>query len=523
MSKLKKALLAGASYVLVTALAVGGTVAYLTDTDSDVNVMTLGNVSIEQHEQERGDGNTLQDFTQNQVIYPGADVGAKESITVNNYNLSIRTGETYVDKIVSVTNTGKSEAYVRTIFAFPEAGDFDTTTDASEQWLHWNGVSDTDTTTTNGWMWGTKGDDDNYAEWPGNSAGWDVVENVEINGKKYDIYVATNKNTLASGKSTSPSLMGFYLDARVDCDENDYTFTDNNGKVWNLGDISKLEILVLSQACQTAGFDDAWSALDTAFGDVTAENAQQWFSSIPRGTQVSDNEALATAIQNGDTEIWLNPGTYQMPTVAKGKTLTINGTKNSIIEVSPAGQGEANGQLDYNLDGSTVTFNGVTIKTNNQLYAGYARLSAIYNNCVIQNTYNLGVGTSEFYNCEFNITTEYLRVNGAYSAIFDNCTFNTNGRAILIYQDGTKNDQCVTVKDCTFNATAPAYTYNNIHVAAVSIDSLQGGTYNVKFEGNNTFNSHFAGLVQIKNPNSSNNVTIIGTTYSELTYKQQTN
>ena len=51
--KLKNILMSGLSLVLVAALAISGTVAYLQDDDSDVNVMTLGNVSIEQHEYER--------------------------------------------------------------------------------------------------------------------------------------------------------------------------------------------------------------------------------------------------------------------------------------------------------------------------------------------------------------------------------------------------------------------------------------------------------------------------------------
>ncbi|MBQ2264553.1 MAG: hypothetical protein II341_04030 [Oscillospiraceae bacterium] len=53
MSMKKKALM-GASYVLVAAMAIGGTVAYLTDrTDVATNVMTMGDVSIEQIELER--------------------------------------------------------------------------------------------------------------------------------------------------------------------------------------------------------------------------------------------------------------------------------------------------------------------------------------------------------------------------------------------------------------------------------------------------------------------------------------
>lgn len=198
-----------------------------------------------------------------------------------------------------------------------------------------------------------------------------------------------------------------------------------------------------------------------------------------------------------EIKVLLADGTYQMPAEAKGKTLTISGTNNAVIEVVPGGQGEANGQLDYSLDGSTVTFNGVTIKTNSQLYAGYARLSAVYNDCVIQNTYNLGTGTSEFNRCTFNITNEYLRVGGATSATFDSCTFNTDGRAILVFQDGTSVAQTVTVKNCTFNATAAANTWNGIHVAAVSIDGTNG-TYTVNLEGNNTVDSDFNGLWQIK-------------------------
>ena len=83
--KLKNILLSGLSLVLVAALAIGGTVAYLQDEDSDVNVMTLGNVKIEQHEYERAtntngsyetkeiDGVTsyvLKDFTQGKPLYP---------------------------------------------------------------------------------------------------------------------------------------------------------------------------------------------------------------------------------------------------------------------------------------------------------------------------------------------------------------------------------------------------------------------------------------------------------------------
>ena len=47
---MKKALTWLLIVALTAAVAVGGTMAYLTDTDEDTNVMTLGNVKIDQLE-----------------------------------------------------------------------------------------------------------------------------------------------------------------------------------------------------------------------------------------------------------------------------------------------------------------------------------------------------------------------------------------------------------------------------------------------------------------------------------------
>ena len=469
MKKFKKVLLSILSLALVAILSIGGTIAYLTSEDSDVNVMTMGNVKIDQIEQEWNEAGELVDFTQDKPLYPYVGELGWSNKDYENGAYRKFTMENVVDKYVSVKNTGKSEAYVRTIIAI-EIGDLtdqelaDYTISAST-----NSVNGSEFQFTGAWNW-----TDDF--------------NATIDGKRYNIMVAVHEDAVKPNEETIPSLLQVYLNKTVTNEQVERIDENGNGK---------LDILVLSQGTQTNGFANAISALDESFGDVTAAKVDEWFKAIPRGFKVSNNEELAEAIAAGETEIYLNKGTYNMPAAAKGKTLTINGTKDSVIEVKPAGQGEAGGQLDYSLDGSTVTFNGVTIKTNSNLYAGFARLSATYNDCVIQNTYNLGVGTSVFNNCVFNITNEYLRVGGAYSAEFNNCVFNTDGRAILVYQDGTSVDQTVTVKDCTFNATAPANTWNGIHVAAVSIDGTKG-KYVVNLEGTNTVDSDFNGLWQIK-------------------------
>lgn len=486
------------SLVLAMTMSLGGTLAYLQDTDADVNTMVLGNVTIEQIEKERIeqsdeklDEKNLQVYTQDKPLVPA--VGPVEWAdefqkwpTGGSNQLFTDDLKNVQDKFVFVENTGKTDAYVRTIFAF-EAGSL-TVDEINNGLIHWNRNG-------NNWKWS------------------DFSENMKITIDGADYYVreavytgnaGADKNVHPNGvlpkdETTRPSLLQVFLDSKATNEDMERIDGNKNGTY---------DILVLSQAIQAEGFEAdattgksaAQNALDTGFGEVDADNVKEWFGGWETWgkTTVANDEELAAAIEAGETEIVLKAGTYHMPAAAKGKTLTLIGeSTEAVIEVVPAGQDEANGQLDYNLDGSTVTFNNLTIKTNSQLYAGFARLSGTYNNCVIQNTYNLGTGNSVFNDCTFNITNEYLRVGGAYSAEFNGCTFNTEGRAILVFQDGTSVDQTVTVKDCTFNATAAANTWNGIHVAAVSIDGTSG-TYVVNLEGNNVVDSDFNGLWQIK-------------------------
>ena len=496
------------SLVLAVALGVGGTLAYLTDEDGDINVMTVGYVTITQNEQERVEiGNPdkgIDQFTQNKPMNPAVikNHSHKEPIDANGWEVEIRDQvKNYVDKIVSVTNTGANDAYVRTIFAFPEAGDFDTTYKANEQWLHWNGVSDTDTTPANGWIWGK----DKTTEWPGNTDNWDVYENVEIKGKIYDIYIATNKNVLAPKKTTAPSLLGMFIDEKVDCDVNPTTGEKNyTFGTYNLGDISKLDVLVLSQAVQADGFDTAWAAFDAAF-PTTKENLVEWLSNIEQGTPGDKNDTnnppefapaagddedvtfdvpagayrvanateLKDAVAAGETVLLLAAGEYDIDG-CKNKNLTLIGEdqEKTIIKVVGEGQGEANGQLDYCFDSSTVTFQNLTIKTNNETYAGYARLNGTYKDVNFDSCYCLN-GDSVFEYCTFNVAGNQYNVWtwGAPTATFKNTTFNSDGKAVLLYgQANTK----LTLESCLFNDTGVLPDLK----AAVEI----GNDYNTSYE-----------------------------------------
>ena len=68
--------------VLVAALSIAGTVAYLQDDDSAVNVMTLGNVSIEQIEQER-DADHRKNLVFSRKYYLAALTDATKAVKIN--------------------------------------------------------------------------------------------------------------------------------------------------------------------------------------------------------------------------------------------------------------------------------------------------------------------------------------------------------------------------------------------------------------------------------------------------------
>ena len=246
---MKKALAWLLVIAMTAALAVGGTLAYLTDTDDDVNVMTVGQVKIDQLEYERvnvdseDEDATVQEFHDNKPLYP--------AVTEDGFDYT--PGDTYVDwdqigkdgytseiwdptkinneqdKMVFVKNKGDWDAYVRTVFGF-EANGY--TLAQFKDLFHLN-LNETD------WTW----------EW---------TESVDINGTNYIIATATYNKVLAPGAITEISLSQIALDSKA-----------TNADIESFGDT--YQILVQSQAVQAAGFEDADTALNEAFGEIDVE------------------------------------------------------------------------------------------------------------------------------------------------------------------------------------------------------------------------------------------------------------
>ena len=204
---------------------------------------------------------------------------------------------------------------------------------------------------------------------------------------------------------------------------------------------------------------------------------------IPSGDGVVDNGngtvavastiGLNEAIKEGYTTIMLAEGTYVIPNAAQGKTLSFVGTGDpedtKIATNNETGSYEG---CNYALDGSTVTFENISIYTPSTTYIGYARCKATYKNCVINGTYTL-YDNSVFEGCTFNVSGDVYNVWtwGAPVATFTDCTFNSDGKAMLLYgQANTK----LTIENSVFNDNGGLTDLK----AAIEI----GNDYNTSYE-----------------------------------------
>ncbi len=228
---MKKKIIAAALIVAVLAItAVGGSLAWFTATDDVVNTFTVGGVKIVQNEQQTAEDGSLEDFEQDQYLYPAVIGEATDAADYKNY----------IEKMVTVTSTDVTSAYVRTFIAVPTA---------LKDYLH----LDIDGT---GWT----EDEVTYAP-------------VTVDGVSFTVVSYTYNTALAKDVSTTTLLEGVWLDESVDLQVNgdgDKQFcTKNADGSWSFIDYdvtSKVKVLVASQACQSVGFDNAKAAIDASFG-----------------------------------------------------------------------------------------------------------------------------------------------------------------------------------------------------------------------------------------------------------------
>lgn len=293
--------------IVLSLVAVTGTLAYFTDQIQADGIVASGNLSILQHEYEYvKDANgaptgALQPYTQGQVIYPGSDI----------------------DKIVTVENNGKNVAYVRTFVAVPA-------------------YYAADGTSTN---WITLKRNDSASEWV-----WadQPIPNVKIDGITYDVYYATNVKQLAPKETTQPCMLGYHVDEQVDYNGTNYTIKLSDGSEVALTSDRELMILVTSEASQAIVFENAEEALNVSYGGEPAVDRNPWQTVVV----VKNNSELAKALEDAayDAHIGLKDGSYTLPAeLPNGIRVMALGLN---VEVALQNSLYA---YDFELDGVTVT------------------------------------------------------------------------------------------------------------------------------------------------------------------------
>ncbi|MBQ3180969.1 MAG: hypothetical protein IJB55_06430 [Firmicutes bacterium] len=244
---------------LLATAAIGGTLAYFTDTDAEDNVFTMGNVSIDLVEKQYDEEDKLVDFVDNKELMPG------------NQNKQ--------DKIVTIENDGSNDAYVWYEWLIPAALDSNDGSTGTNNVLHVNSYGATwddyytDTKYTlptdftkptdinNTW------DHDPEEEITSLGVGpQGYIDQEEIDNVTYNKYLVLYRGivpakTVDGNGTTTPAMNGVYLDMDLDTEvKNGKTVYTCHGQEVDYDFSAGITIPVRAYGIQAEGFDSVYDA-----------------------------------------------------------------------------------------------------------------------------------------------------------------------------------------------------------------------------------------------------------------------
>lgn len=388
MKNWKKVALTISSYAAVAALAVGGTFAYLSDEESKVNTLTNGDaVDIVINEYQRNDdGSALEEFEQGKVLYPIVG-SAQESDTNPMDTWGMPQAENYVDKIVTVKNTGKTDAYVRVFVAIPTALLGDSIEEDSDDVLHWNFGNRVDL--DGGY---TKAQGDNWKQtwgWAYGDTAADPEFAATVDEQEYIVTTFYYKNALSPEEATTAVMAGLYLDKNVDYDNGVY-MRGNDVIEYPLDE--GVVVPIFADAVEATGAEG--ETYKTAFAERDAVEVFKNWADKATGSVVAAPAANA-----------VRPTAY-VP-AAEGETIE------SLVVVDDS-------DADTNL---RALYNG-------ESKADYVTGDLIIKNSYLDGTYAMNAYAVNGSGAELIVSNTDLRgwvsYTGFASASFTNCTFDEN-------------------------------------------------------------------------------------------------
>ena len=189
---------------------------------------------------------------------------------------------------------------------------------------------------------------------------------------------------------------------------------------------------------------------------ITAETDKPVVVQLPANTTVTLNNGIA------------NEG-------AKARNITFVGDGTQTVDVITNAVTAEGGQLNYQR-GSSFTFENVTVQAGGGNFDGIVCDELTYKDCTIKGKLTL-YGKATFINCTFenDMANQYsIWTWGGTDVTFQGCTFNTNGKAILLYGQATESKPTnLVVNNCTFNDR----TNGSAGKAAIEIGNDYNATY----------------------------------------------
>lgn len=183
---------------------------------------------------------------------------------------------------------------------------------------------------------------------------------------------------------------------------------------------------------------------------------------------VMNAQSHASAAGATSAVIYLENGTYDL----NGKLFSIKNLEfigegdNTIIDL---GNG-LNTNPSVNVD---LHFKDLVLKSSNENYKGFQHAnSAIYDNVTIYGRRTLYELTAVFNDCTFiqNAYDYSFWTYGANVVTFNNCTFDSAGKALKVYKENDTVLRVVNVNNCTFKADRSRAGKSSVK-AAIEIDS----------------------------------------------------
>ena len=183
----------------------------------------------------------------------------------------------------------------------------------------------------------------------------------------------------------------------------------------------------------------------------------------------------------------------------KARNITIVGNGSQTVDVISGSKNAEGGMLSYQR-GSSFTFKNLKIKAGEGNFDGVVCDELVFENCTITGKFTL-FGKASFKDCVFENTMadQYsIWTWGGTDVTFDKCTFNTNGKAILLYGQATAAKPTnLVVKNCILNdrnngsAGKAAIEIGNDYNATYSL-TITNSTVNGFAEGKNTGSKYWA-------------------------------